>query len=128
MREPDFKKEPRVFMTEEGSPVIVRLNQIRNAASQLRQVIDLTVNDRSIHISDNRGQIAHDMVNAAENTLLAFDRNMGKSLHLSTKDQKRVLVMIDEVLSGKREAVQFQMTRNCDGIKEVFSREVFKLE
>jgi hypothetical protein len=123
----DNEEKPRIFVDSDGHHVINIVTRIRARADNLLDEIDRAVNDRTLHISDNRGQISKDMIEAGMNTFFSYDRNgMAKSLHLSTKDQRRVLIMIEEVLSGKREAVQFQLTRNCDAVKEVFSREVFK--
>jgi len=125
----NFTHKARTFIPPDSNHIINILNRVKNAGMGLVDIIDQTVNDRTVHISDNRGEIAKDMVNAAMNTLFSYDRNgFAQSLRLSQKDQRRVLVMIDEVLSGKREAIQFQLTRNCDGIKEMYSKEVFTLE
>jgi hypothetical protein len=102
------------------------VKSIREQSSQFQDTIDLVTNDRSIRISDNRGKIAKDAVKFAEKTILAYQEpeKLGK---LTPWQQREILGMINDLLSGKRECVHFQMNRNCDGIKELFSNREFSI-
>jgi hypothetical protein len=77
-------------------------------------------------ISKRRKEQAMAMVNAAKMVLLAYntDAQIGR---LDLKSQRRVLEMIDQVTQGKREAVQFQLSGDCENIRELFSNESFKI-
>jgi hypothetical protein len=114
----------RAFTTEENySPGLV-LGEVRKMVADLKNATDLIVNSRGARISDNRGKICQDLLNAFETTLVAYGdvKMIGR---LSNDQQREILVMVDDVLRGKRENVQFQLNRNCDGIKELFSSKVF---
>jgi hypothetical protein len=113
-------------MPKNQTDVLSALIMINNGCDNLNDIIDRISNDRGINISDNRAEIAKDMIRAAKSTMLAYNDELriGK---LGTAEQRAILQMIDDVVTGKREAVQFQLTRNCDGIKEVFSRKTLKI-
>jgi hypothetical protein len=101
--------------------ILSSLIMINKGCEDLNDIIDKVSKDRGINISDNRAEIAKDMVNAARTTMLAYN-DAFRPGKLTTAQQRVILQMVDDVLTGKREAVQFQLNRNCDGIKEVFSR------
>lgn len=89
--------------------------------------IDIIDQAPSNLISNNRKQNAKTLINTAKLILLAYSTDGSRGM-LDTKSQRRVLEMVSQVVSGKREAVQFQLTRDCEGIKEMYSNEVFKIE
>jgi hypothetical protein len=100
------------------------VGEIRKLVTHLREATDLVVKARSSKISDRRARICQDLLNAFETTLFAFDHDQ-KVGSLSNSHQREILVMVDDILKGKREYAHFQLTRNADGIKELFSDRVF---
>jgi hypothetical protein len=114
----------RLFTTEENYNPGIIVGEIRGLVTQLRETTDLIVKARSSKISDRRAKICQDYLNAFETTLFAFDHNQ-KIGTLSNSHQREILVMMDDILKGKREYAHFQLTRNADGIKELFSDKTF---
>lgn len=51
--------------------------------------------------------------------MLAY-RDQEPTGRLSNEQQQEILVMFDDILRGKREAVQSQLNRGCNGVKEAF--------
>ena len=117
----------RAFTTEENfSPGIV-LGEVRKMVADLKNATDLIVNSRGARISDNRGKICQDLLNAFETTLVAYGdvKMVGR---LSNDQQREILVMVDDILRGKREYAHFQLNRNADGIKELHSEKIFLIK
>lgn len=105
----------------------VIVGEIRDLVSRLRNTTDQIVHSNGSRISDNRGKICQDLLNAFETTLFAFHHNPTMIGKLTNGQQREILVMIDDILRGKREYAHFQLTRNGDGIKELFSEKVFQV-
>ncbi len=114
----------RLFTTEEHYNPGYVVGEIRSLVGQLRNVTDLISKAKSSKISDRRAKICQDFLNAYETTLFAFDHDQ-KIGSLNQGQQREILVMMDDILRGKREYAHFQLTRNSDGIKELFSDKVF---
>lgn len=114
----------RLFTTEEHYSPGMIVGEIRGLVTHLREATDLVVKARSSKVSDRRARICQDLLNAFETTLFAFDHNQ-KVGSLSNSHQREILVMVDDILKGKREYAHFQLTRNADGIKELFSDKTF---
>lgn len=114
----------RILRTEENLNPLSMVSEIRSLVNALRETTDLVTNARSSKISDRRARICQDLLNAFETTLFAFDHNQ-KVGSLSNGQQREILVMVDDILKGKREYAHFQLTRNADGIKELFSDKTF---
>lgn len=115
------------FKPSETYQVGLLVKSITDYIQQGEDMIDLIVKDRAVHISDNRGEISKDMLRAVRTTMLAYQDPIGIGT-LSNVDIQRILKMIDDLVKGKREALHFQLSRNCDGIKEVISKQEFKLK
>lgn len=121
----DFDKDKFATSLQQDSfnPGLI-VGEIRKLVTHLREATDLVVKSRSSKVSDRRAKICQDLLNAFETTLFAFDHNQ-KVGSLSNSQQREILAMMDDILKGKREYAHFQLTRNADGIKELFSDKVF---
>jgi hypothetical protein len=117
----------RLFTTEEHWNPAGIVSEIRSRVEFLRDFTDLIGKSRSSKISDNRIKICQDLLKTYESTLFAFhhDQKIGS---LSDSQQREVLVMVDDILRGKREYAHFQLTRNGDGIKELLSSKIFTIK
>jgi len=98
--------------------------EINRAYEGINDLTDQLYNSNGVRISKERYILIKDYHRAAKQTLLAYRGGppIGK---LTDEQQMQILVMINDVLSGKRECVQFQLNRDCNGIKEVFSSKNF---
>lgn len=114
----------RSFTTEDNFQPGAVLGELKKKVSELRHLTDLITNSRAMRVSDNRGQIGDDLLKAYETTMLAYGdvKQIGR---LSNDQQREILVMVDDILRGKREYVHLQLTRNCDGIKELFTNKTY---
>lgn len=114
----------RSFMTEENYHPGAVLSELKRKVADLRHLTDLITNSRAMRVSDNRGAIGDDLLKAYETTMLAYGdvKQIGR---LSNDQQREILVMVDDILRGKREYAHFQLTRNCDGIKELFTNKTY---
>jgi hypothetical protein len=127
MKKKDANIQIAPFKLSEAYQVGMIVKSISDYIQQGEDMIDLIVKDRSVHISDNRGAIAKDMLRGVKTTMLAYQDpvRIGK---LADKDIQRILQMVDDLLKGKREAVHLQLNRNCDGLKELISNYEIKLK
>lgn len=117
----------RLFTTEEHWNPLGIVGEVRSKVAGLKDFTDLIGKSRSSKISDNRIKICQDLLNAYETTLFAFDHDQ-KLGSLSNGQQREILVMLDDILRGKREYAHFQLTRNGDGIKELLSSKIFTIK
>jgi len=117
----------RFFSTEENFNPVYLISEFKKQIASLNEYADIIAKSRSSRISDRRFHISKDMLNAFEKTMLAYN-GFDKIGQLSTKDQQDILVMVDDILRGKREYVHLQLNRNCDGIRELFSDKTFKIK
>lgn len=120
----DFDPDETRFFVPSGDFHPIQLAaSIRRQSDQLIDTIDYVVNHRASMISDNRGKISKDMIRAAVQTVFSYQepKRIGE---LDTKQQRTVLSLVDDVVKGRREFVQFQLTRDCDGIKEICTSEI----
>ena len=115
----------RAFRDEENPARLV--GQIQKTVLELQDLTDLVAKARSAKISDNRINICQDLLKAYRTTIFAYG-DAPKIGKLSTDQQREILVLVDDILRGKRETVQFQLTRNCDGIKELFTSKIFTIK
>lgn len=118
------KKEITAFTPIEGFRVGQIVKSVRDQSQNFQDSVDLITSDRSLRISDNRGKIAKQCIKYAERVILAY-QEPDKLGSLSAAQQSEILMMLDDLIQGRREAVQFQMTQSCDGIKELFSNREF---
>ncbi len=121
------REKIRVAATEKDFNPGYVLSQFMELLSSLNETTDLIYNSNGIRMSKERYQNSKDYLKAYEKTMLAF-RDTEAIGRLTTDQQREILVMVNEVLEGKREAVQFQLNRGCNGIKEVFSSKVFNFK
>lgn len=96
---------------------------VRSQTAMYHDAIDLIKNDRTLRISDDRCERAKDHIATASRILLAYD-NGYNPIKMDTKQQRRALEMIQDVLDGKREAVMFQPNKEGTKIREMFSKEM----
>lgn len=121
----------RLFTTEENyNPVylIGTFRRLLNGMRDFTETVFTTSGSQGLRMSKERYQSAKDYLNAFETTMLAYQENSPQIGTLSPKQQQEILVMIDDLLKGKREAVQFQVNRSGNAIREVFSSKVFELQ
>jgi hypothetical protein len=113
----------RFFSTEENFNPGIVMTEINRKYDDIHNLTDLLANSNGVRISKQRKVLNQDLIKAAKQVLIAFrGERIGR---LSSDQQREILMMIDEMMDGKRECVQFQLNRGCDGIKEVFSSRVF---
>lgn len=121
----EMREKPKEFITPDSYQIGNELSILKKSASNFLDVIDRLVNLQKLHISKSRGAIATGLVNRAVRVMLAYKDN-SKDLSLNNSQKRRVLQMADDVLNGRRTAVQFQSLINGNGIVELFSNEVFE--
>lgn len=117
----------RFYSTEENFNPGYIVGGFKKLFSELSDLTDIIFKSNALRMSKARYTNAKDYLRAFEVTMLAY-RDTGPIGNLDTEQQRKILTMVDEVLKGKRECVQFQLNRGCDGIKEVFSSEVFPIK
>ncbi len=117
------KKNQYSFLSERQE-IETALISIKNASETFQDSIDQVTKNRAINISDDRASRAKDYIKAATSVVLAYneDYKIGK---LTVQQQRRVLELVDDVLAGRREFIHFNLTTNCDGMKELNSKEYF---
>jgi GTP cyclohydrolase I len=122
MRKKDKKIED-FFERKDDFKIQSTLVSVTSAHNTFQEAIDSSPESL---ISKRRKTQATSMINAAKMVLLAYntDAEIGK---LDLRTQRRVLEMVDDLVKGRREVVQFQLSHDCESIKEVFSNEVFKI-
>lgn len=120
------KSEVSLFIAPDGYKIGQIVGTINKQSEDFQNIIDLITNDRSLRISDNRGKIAKDLIAFARRVLLSYEDHE-KFGTLSNPQLQEIIGMLNDVINGKREAVHFQMNRNCDGLKELFSTKEFKI-
>jgi hypothetical protein len=113
----------RFFSTEENFNPGIVMTEINRKYDDIHNLTDLLANSNGVRISKQRKVLNQDLIKAAKQVLIAFrGERIGR---LSTEQQREILVMMDELMDGKRIGVQFQLNRACDGIIEVFSSKNF---
>lgn len=120
----------RLFTTEEAYHPVYLIGTFRKLVNGMRdftETVFSTSGSKGLRISKERYQSAKDYLNAFETTMMAYQEGSQKIGTLSQKQQQEILVMVDEILKGKREAVQFQVNRSGNAIREVFSSKIFEL-
>lgn len=120
----------RLFTTEESYNPVYLIGTFRRLVNGMRdftETVFSTSGSKGLRISKERYQSAKDYLNAFETTMMAYQEGGQKIGTLTPKQQQEILVMVDEILKGKREAVQFQVNRSGNAIREVFSSRVFEL-
>jgi hypothetical protein len=114
----------RFHSTEEGFNPGYVMGEINKLYENAQNLTDLLYNSNGVRISKERYVNIKDLLNAAKQVTIAY-RGGPPIGRLTTDQQREILIMVNEVLDGKRECVQFQLNRGCDGIKEVFSSKLF---
>lgn len=111
------------FKTNSDFTVENTLMSVNSAHLSFEEAINLAPDNL---VSKRRKQQAMAMVNAAKMVLLAYntDAEVGR---IDLKSQRRILEMVDQVTKGQREAVQFQLSPDCENVREMFSNENFKI-
>ena len=110
--------------SEEGCNPGYILSEFRKVLENLKDMTDIIFNSNAMRMSKERYQNSKDYLQAFESTMLAY-RDQEPIGRLTPDQQRQILVMVDDILKGKRECVQFQLNRGCNGLKEVFSSKVF---
>lgn len=117
----------RVFTTEDHWNPGVIVSEVRTRLTELKEITDLLAKSTASKVSNVRLNTCQDLLNAYETTLFAYG-DVKKIGTLSNSQQREILVMVDDIVRGKREAAHFQLNRNCDGIKELFSNKIFTIK
>lgn len=110
---------------ENPNMIASQLNVLRSHTDTYLDIIDQIANNNHLRVPKNNAETAKDMIRAAKKTILCHD-DMYRIGKLSLESQREILKLVQEVLDGKREMVQFQLNRECTAIKEVFSKKVLK--
>lgn len=117
----------RVFTTEEKWNPGIIVSEVRTRLTELKEITDLLAKSTASKVSNVRLNTCQDLLNAYETTLFAYG-DVKKIGTLSNSQQREILVMVEDIIRGKREAAHFQLNRNCDGIKELFSNKNFSIK
>jgi hypothetical protein len=113
----------RFYTTEENFNPGLVMKEINQTYDNAHDLTDLLAKSNGVRISKQRQVLNQDLLRAAKQVLIAY---RGSTIgELDNGQQREILMMVKEVSEGKRECVQFQLTRGCDGIKEVFSSKLF---
>lgn len=123
----NLRNKPKEFIPPDSYQIGTEVGMLRKAGRDLVDVIHRMTTVQQLHISKVRGQMAVRLISRAVRVVLAFKDNR-YSRTLSDKERDRVVSLIEDVLNGKRQAVQFQSTLDGTGIVELFSNEVIHAE
>lgn len=115
----------RFFSSEKGFNPGYVMQQFRDSFDQLDEMTDLLYNSNGVRMSKERYRASKGYLKAYQKTMMAF-RDTEPIGRLTTDQQREILVLVNEVLEGKRECVQFQLGRGCEGITEMFSGKYFE--
>jgi hypothetical protein len=118
------REKIKQYSSKEGFNPGYIVAEFRKLLEDLKDMTDIIFNSKAMRMSDERYNNSKDYLNAFEKTMLAY-RDQEPIARLTPDQQRQILVMVDDVLKGKRECVQFQLNRGCNGLKEVFSSKVF---
>lgn len=118
----------RFHSTEEGYNPGYVVGSFRKLVRDLLDVTDTIHTSKAMRMSKERYQTSKSLLRAYEKTILAYDDGKPPIGRLSTLQQQQILVMLDDVLKGKRQVVQFQLNRDCNGITEIFSSKEFSTQ
>jgi hypothetical protein len=121
----DIRSKPKQFITPESYHIGNHITEFKAAALRFVDSIQRTVDNHVLHVSKDRANVAMDMVSAATRTVLAY-KDGGQKRELTVDQKRQILLMAEEVLNGKRECIHLQPTRDCEGIREVFSGHVLR--
>jgi hypothetical protein len=117
----------RFSSSEEGFNPGYVLGTFKELLTNLKDITDVIFKSNAIRMSKERYTSSQDFLKAYEKTMLAY-RDVEPIGKLTTEQQRQILVMVNDVLAGKRECVQFQLNRGCNGIKEIFSNRNFEFQ
>lgn len=123
----NLRNKPKEFIPPDSYQIGTEVSMLRKAGRDLVDVIHRMTTVQQLHISKVRGQMAVRLISRAVRVVLAF-KDSRYSRTLSDKERDRVVSLIEDVLNGKRQAVQFQSTLDGTGIVELFSNEVIHAE
>lgn len=123
----NLRNKPKEFIPPDSYQIGTEVGMLRKAGRDLVDVIHRMTTVQQLHISKVRGQMAVRLISRAVRVVLAF-KDSRYSRTLSDKERDRVVSLIEDVLNGKRQAVQFQSTLDGTGIVELFSNEVIHAE
>jgi len=115
----------RFHSTEEGYNPGYVVGNFRKMVADLLDITDTIYHGKAMRMSKERYQNSKNYLLAYQKTILAYDDTKPPLGRLTPLQQQQILVMVDDVLKGKIEAVQFQLNRGCDGITEIFSSKQF---
>lgn len=117
----------RFHSTEEGYNPGYVVGSLRKQIADLGDMVDLIYKSNAMRISKERYHSSKDYLNAFETTMLAY-RDSEPIGRLTNEQQREILVMVDDVLKGKRECVHFQISKSGNALREVFSSKIFEFE
>lgn len=123
----EIRNKAKQFLPPDTPHIGNRISVFKASAMMFVEAIREVTEDTVLGVSKNRANLAFDLISQATRTVLAY-KNDGNRRKLTTDQQRLVLQMAEDVLNGKTEAVQFQLARDGDGIREVFSGIVLRQE
>ncbi|MCS5491762.1 hypothetical protein [Algoriphagus limi] len=118
------REKMKYHTSEEGFNPGYIVGTFKRLLEELKEITSMIYTSKAMRMSKERYQNSQDYLKAYEKTMLAYS-DIEPIGRLTTDQQRKILVMIDDVLKGKRECVQFQLNRSCNGLKEVFSNTEF---
>lgn len=120
-----LRNQPKEYITPDSYQIGTEVSALKKSALDLIDVMEKIINTHSLHVSKVRGNLGIRLVTRAVRVVLAY-KDGTRSRSLEEKERRMVLSMVEEVLNGKRQAVQFQSTLDGNGILELFSNEVIQ--
>jgi hypothetical protein len=96
----------------------------RRIKTDLLDSIDRIKNNNGYNIRRTDADIAKCKINKAFQIVSGIREESHKKL--SAKDLSKVINMISDLGSGKKEVIQFQVTEDEEGIRELFTGQIFK--
>lgn len=113
---------PKLTLVPEEK-AIIHLGAAREHKEKFFHFIDhVTFGERILN--KYRAKRAKRLIQSALNVITGAPDNKAT---LSLKHERAILSMIQEVVDGKREAVQFQKDRSCEFLVEVFTQSEYEL-
>jgi hypothetical protein len=122
--------EPKELLDLDQYIPAVKAKAFLGAAKEFEEkghhLVDRLVHEEKI-LNKFRGSRAKDHFSAAVLTILGDAGGDRRKKQLSERDEKTILMLVIDVIVGKKSAVQFQISRDCTSIVEIFSEKRFSL-
>lgn len=123
----DIRHKPKEFITPDSYQIGSQIQGLKRSAQEMIGAVHSVTNDHQMHITKVRGDLAIRLITRAIRIVLAM-KEIRKSRQLKDRERQQVVKLVEEVLNGRRQAVQFQATLDGNGLVELFSNEVILSE